>query len=160
GMRLTRSSFLSFLATLPVAYEALPYGDPLEAQHYRIDTYIRAAVALQSIDRATAIKRLHEMAQDPRLSITVTIICRMLFTGRHGSFYTFRAPYIGVPSFVRGTEADWPRWPIELVDGVPFMIVWGYTLAGLPESDESYLRYCEANCDWTGLKYTLKTDEQ
>jgi hypothetical protein len=30
----------------------------------------------------------------------------------------------------------------------------------LPESDESYLHYCEANCDWTDVNYSLKTIQQ
>jgi hypothetical protein len=159
-MRLTRSSFLTFLATLPVAYAAPRYDDLPEPQHYRVDPYIRAAVALQSLDRETAISRLHDMAQDPHSMLSVIILCRMLFTWRHGSVYAFRAPYLGVPSFVSGTEDDWPLWPIALVDGVPFTIVWGYTIGGLPESDESYLHYCEANCDWTDFKYALRTDQQ
>ena len=71
-----------------------------------------------------------------------------------------RAPLIGVPTFISGTEDDWPLWPIEVVDGVPFMVVQGYTIGGLPESDESYLHYCEVNCDWTDVKYSVKTVQQ
>lgn len=159
-MRIARSSFLAFLATLPVAYSARGSNDLFELQQYHVDPYIRAAVALQSLDRATAISQLHYMAQDPHSPLSVIILCRMLFTRRHGSVYAFRAPHIGVSTFIGGNEDDWPLWPIELVDGVPFMIVSGYVLGGLPESDESYLHYCEVNCDWTDFKYTFKTDPQ
>jgi hypothetical protein len=110
-MRITRSSFLAFLATLPVAYSARGSNDLFELQQYHVDPYIRAAVALQSLDRATAISRLHDMAQDPHSPLSVIIVS-------------------------------------------------GYVLGGLPESDESYLHYCEVNCDWTDFKYTFKTDPQ
>jgi hypothetical protein len=160
-MRLTRSSFLTLLASLPVAYATIGYNDDLlEPQHYRVDPYIRAAVALQSLDHAAAITRLHDMAQHRHSPLSVIILCRMLFRRRRGSDYAFRAPAIGVPAFIRGTEDDWPLWPIEPVEGVPFTVVWGYTIGGLPESDESYLNYCEANCDWTDVKYSLKTIQQ
>lgn len=160
-MQLTRSSFLTFLAALPVAYAAIGNDDDLlEPRHYRVDPYIRAAVALQSLDRAAAISRLRGMAQHRHSPLSVIILCRMLFRRRRGSDYAFRSPAIGVPAFIRGTEDDWPLWPIELVEGVPFMIVWGYTIGGLPESDESYLHYCEVNCDWTDVKYSLKTIQQ
>ena len=160
-MRLTRSSFLTFLAALPVAYAAIGYDDDLlEPRHYRVDPYIRAAVALQSLDRAAAISRLHGMAKHRHSPLSAIILCRMLFRRRRDSDYAFRGPAIGVPAFIRGTEDDWPLWPIELIEGVPFMVVWGYTIGGLPESDESYLHYCEANCDWTDVKYSLKTIQQ
>jgi hypothetical protein len=173
-MRLTRSSFLTLLTVLPVAYAAgsralrrssaeCPgegYCDLFEPQRFRVDRYIRAAVALQSLDRATAISRLHGMARNPHSLLSVIILCRMLFTRRHGSAYAFRAPLIGVPAFICGTEDDWPLWPIEPVDGVPIMIVWGYTGVGVPESDEQYLNYCEATCDWTDAQYVFKTGQQ
>ena len=159
-MRVTRSSFLTFLATLPVTHAAAGYDDLLEPQRYRVDPYIRAAVALQSLGRAIAISRLHEMARDPHSLLRVIVLCRMLFTRRHGSASAFRAPYAGGPTFISGNENNWQLWPIELVDGVPFMIVAGYILGGMPEPDESYLHYCETNCDWTDLKYTPKTDQQ
>ena len=40
------------------------------------------------------------------------------------------------------------------------MIVQGFAIGGVPESDESYLRYCEMNCDWTDVKFSLKTMQQ
>jgi hypothetical protein len=161
-VRITRSSFITFLASLPIAYAARDSEDLLDPQHYRVDPYLRAAVSLQKLDRPTTMGLLHEMAQDgPSPSrLSVIILCRMLFRRRAGSAHAFRAPAIGAPTFVSGTEDDWPLWPIELFDGVPFMVVSGYTLGGLPESDESYLRYCEASCDWTDVRYAVKTDQE
>jgi hypothetical protein len=43
------------------------------------------------------------------------------------------------------------------MDGVPFMIVGGYQLGGVPEAGEWYLDYCLAECDWNGFRYAPKT---
>ncbi len=68
---------------------------------------------------------------------------------------------IGGAGFFGGTDySDWPLEPIELVDGVPFLITRGYVLGGLPEADEWYLHYCETNCDWSNSHYAIKTDQQ
>jgi hypothetical protein len=99
------------------------------------------------------------MAQDRNVETQVIILCRMLFTQRPGA--DFRRPMIGGASFFGGTDyADWPLEPIELVDGIPFLITRGYFIAGLAERDEGYLRYCETNCDWSGFRYTTKNESQ
>ncbi len=67
---------------------------------------------------------------------------------------------ITLQSLGRETAIKRPLCPIELIDGTPFLIVAGYILGGYPESDESYLRYAEANCDWSGARYGLITDQQ
>ena len=39
--------------------------------------------------------------------------------------------------------------PIELVDGVPFLITRGYSLGGKAELGKDYLKYyCMKECDW------------
>lgn len=160
-MHISRASFLLSLAALPVSYALPQVTEPkyLDPKHYRVDEFIRAAVTLQSLDRETAIKRLHVMAQDIRSMGSVVILCRMLFTQRPGS--SFRPPSVGQPIFFgRTTDLDWPLCPIELIDGIPFLIVAGYILGGLPESDESYLRYAESNCDWSSARYRLTTEQQ
>jgi hypothetical protein len=160
-MRLTRSSFLTLLASLPAAHAiSLSDDDLFNPGHYRVDPYLRAAVELQALDRASAMDRLHDMAGDAHITPNVIILCRMLFTGRRGSADAFRPAGIGAPDFLTGTQSDWPLWPIEVVDGVPFMIVWFIEIDGFPQAPESHLHYCEENCDWTDFKYTLKTPQQ
>jgi hypothetical protein len=136
---------------------ALP--DFYRYQQYNVEPYIRAAVALQSLDRATALRRLHEMAQDPNADARVIVLCRMLFAPRLGG--EFRGPLIGGALFLRDTSySDWPLEPIEILDGIPFLVVTGYILAGQPEADKVYLRYAETHADWSTVRYTLKTAEQ
>jgi|SRR5580658_5979929 hypothetical protein len=164
-MHVSRLSFLALLAAVPVAYalpELIDRNDQLHSERYKVDEYIRSAVALQSLDREAAIKRLHALAQDIESQGSVIILCRMLFTRRPGS--GFRPPFIVKPMFLgETTDADWPLWPIALIDGIPFLVVVDNPdaiIGGLPESDEMYLRYCEADCDWSNTRYTPKTEQQ
>jgi hypothetical protein len=126
---------------------------------FKADTYIQAAVELQAIGRERALRRLHAMALDRDSYSKVIILCRMLFAQSASS--NFRAPRLGMPMYLGGTnDTDWPIAPIEVVDGVPFLITSGYLLAGKAESAESYLRYSESDADWSGLHYTIKTTQE
>jgi len=142
----------------------------IEEDLYKVDPCIDAAVALQQLGREKAIVQLHKMAgsRHPWPAQRVTILCRMLFTNKSGSL--FRSPVLGYPYFLDSdnslfppqerSEAEWPLVPIELVDGVPFLVVRLYWLNGLPERDEDYLRYCEMNCAWSSFRYSLKTAQE
>ena len=131
----------------------------IQTGHYKVAPYLRAAVALQSVGHAAALERLHAMAQNRDADARVIILCRMLFTPRPGS--EFRRPRIGAASFFGGTDySDWPLEPIELVDGVPFLITRGYMLNGVAELDEWYLGYCEKSCDWSSFRYTIQSESQ
>jgi hypothetical protein len=144
---------------VPHAGSRQPELPDIQAGYYRVDPYIQAAIGLQSLGRSNALAQLHSMAQDRKFETRVIVLCRMLFTQRPGS--DFRRPMIGGASFFGGTDyADWPLEPIELVDGVPFLITRGYVIGGVPEPDEWYLRYCETNCDWSDFRYTTKNQAQ
>ena len=82
----------------------------------------------------------------------VFVLCRMLFTRRGTS--EFRRPALGAAVFLGGTTyADWPLEPIELVDGVPFVITWGYEILGEGLPPEFYLRYCMTSCNWNTFRF-------
>jgi hypothetical protein len=49
--------------------------------------------------------------------------------------------------------------PIEIVDGVPFVVVEGYKLGGLAERPVSYVKYCCEEADWSGTDYASVTKE-
>ena len=55
---------------------------------------------------------------------------------------------------------NWLNEPIELVDGIPFLIVQGYSGDAWWNSHEaeSYVRYCMTNCIWSDFHYTLKSE--
>jgi hypothetical protein len=170
AVRAQTSSFLAALAITGLAWAAPAEApSPLEdlrdfyasltLQAYKVDPYIRVAVELQSMDRSAALARLHAMAGDPRPAARVIVLSRMLFTPRSPA--GLRRPMIGGALFLGGTNySDWPQEPIELVDGIPFLITYGYVVGGLPESDESYLQYCETHGDWSTFRYSVKTAQQ
>jgi hypothetical protein len=125
---------------------------------FRASRYLELAVALQALPPQERATRLEAMARDPSRSYEVFPLCRMLFEARDGG--VFRSPMLGAAEFVAGTYTDWPLEPITLSDGIPFLIVRGYMLAGMPESAEMYVTYCLANCQWTQRKYIAATNAQ
>ena len=124
----------------------------VQQRAFRPGPYIRAAVALQTMGRDHACEQMMALVERDPDAEQVFILCRMLFTRRETS--EFRRPGIGGAVFLAGTSyAEWPLEPIELVDGVPFLIIWGYKLGGEAETPEAYLRYCMANCDWSAFRF-------
>jgi hypothetical protein len=83
----------------------------------------------------------------------------MLFMRRSSA--EFRRPSIGAAQFLGDTDySDWPLEPIEVVDGVPFLITRGYMILGLREPADSYLRYCMANSDWNCAHFREPSTKQ
>jgi hypothetical protein len=88
------------------------------------------------------------------------VLCRMLFVPRGTN--AFRRALIGGTDAPGGTRLqDWPLDPIEIVDGVPFLVMIGsWRLAGSPETATGYIRYCINRCDWNPVKYSMPTSKQ
>jgi hypothetical protein len=133
----------------------------LDDDDYKVDPYLLAAQSLQVMGEAKACKLLAALA-DKQVGLekpTVTL-CRMLFKAKRGD--AFRRAALGEPNFVAGgTDADdWPLEPITIVDGVPFLVVNGYTIAGKPESSISYLMYCLTECEWNDFKFKPKSRKE
>lgn len=127
---------------------------------FKADPYIEAAGKLRAAGKDRAVEILRAAAKDPKQGeYTVIVLCRMLFAAKPKN--QFRAPSLGQPSFAGCADAkDWPLEPIEIIDGVPFVVVWGYSLAGLPESERQYLAYCLEECDWGTAEFKPKTAEE
>ena len=161
-MRLPAFIFVSVLAVAAsggaasLDFDSLP---ELQSSKYNARPYITAAARLQEMGRESACQALLQAAQTNRESRQIIVLCRMLFTKRSGS--EFRRPRIGGAHFLGGTDyPDWPLEPIELVDGVPFLITRGYSLGGLAEQADAYLRYCMTNCNWSTIWFRELTAEQ
>jgi hypothetical protein len=104
----------------------------------------------------------------------IYVLCRMLFVARPGS--RFAPPFLGDPGFLGKAGPSqvltnglgslyfpsWPLCPIEIVDGVPFLITDGYLRQGIIQADEvkNYVSYCVKNCDWSQIQFAPKTVEQ
>jgi hypothetical protein len=123
---------------------------------YRADPFIQTAVALQGMGRKRAIRRLRALRGASHADNAI-VLCRLLFARSDG--HDFRAPLLGAPSFFGGSSVmDWPNCPIEIVNGVPFLITWGYQLHGQSEPLDSYLTYCENHCEWRRETFALCND--
>ena len=161
-MRLPAFIFVSALALATAGRAAsldLASLPDFQSSKYKAGPYITAAAHLQEMGRESACQALLEAAQTDRESRQIIVLCRLLFTKRSSS--EFRPPLIGGVFFLGDTDyPDWPLEPIEVVDGVPFLITQGYVLAGLPELADDYLRYCMANCDWSTVPFREATAKQ
>jgi hypothetical protein len=148
-----------------------------------VDPYLQAAAEIQTkppreaAEILLAMARRHErkatiIPADSNLLATarrgdqhrtiiddrIIILCRMLFTAKPGG--NFRRPVSAFCVFLGGARhADWPLAPIELIDGVPFLVAResGGVAGQARESAESYLHYCLENCDWNPIRYEAKT---
>ena len=106
----------------------------------------------ERLERAVDKAAIQEMRQREG----IILLCRMLFAAKPGG--KFRRPGLGFPHFIcYGNAQRGLLEPIEIVDGVPFLMVMGYTVGGLPEFPDAYLKYCIEGCDWNPMKYGLKT---
>ena len=140
--------------------QGLPAFQPeFSPERFKSETYIRLAIELQALGREKAELRLHEIARNGYSLGRAIILSRMLFKQRPGEQFT--RPDIGAALFMGGTDySDWPLEPIELVDGVPFVISRGYFIAGRPENDDEYIQYCETHADWSDAQYAVPTKQQ
>ena len=171
------------LKALPPLYPPYTRGRQMEPTHFRADSYLRAAVALQGLGRDRACRLLVRLARaecSRRASngevfdnpdgdgYQPVVLCRMLFTAKAGG--SFARPMIGVPYFLgTGTDirsrflgertdlGDWPLEPITLVDGVPFLVCTGYRGADYPEDSCGYVLRCMHDDAWDPTPYRLKS---
>lgn len=128
---------------------------------YKIDPYLAAAATLQAAGKEKAALILADLAgvRDRNEGRRVIVLCRMLFRAKPNS--EFRRPALGAPVSVGQTKfKDWPLEPIEQIDGVPFLVVRGYSIGGYPEPAREYLDYCLKHCDWNAEAFKPKTVEE
>lgn len=116
-------------------------------------THIRAVNLLRAEDKSRVIDGLRKYCE---LSVgssswatdstRVFLLLRLLFvptdTGAH--FPTIR---IGKPSDTETPPvADFPLYPLVLLEDVPLLIVSGYMTGGVAEQPSSHIDFCERHC--------------
>jgi len=107
-----------------------------------------------------AIGELMRMAvlEEPSAA-TVFALCRMLFVSNTGK--PLRPPALGEPWFLGDTsEEDWPLEPIHLYRGVPFFVVRGWSMAGLPDRPSWYLAHCLLHGVWNENPFRMIDEEE
>jgi hypothetical protein len=132
----------------------------LPDDEYHVDPYLRSAQSLQELGKEKACALLRDLAsRDPWPHTRTLTLCRMLFQAKPKG--TFRRALIGAASFPAGTEdEDWPSEPIEIVDGIPFLITTDYLIGRFPEPLTNYFCYCASKCDWNQNRYKAKSKEE
>ena len=148
----------------PITLSDVPKWD---TRDYKADAFIAAAAKFQALGKEKACECLLELA-GPQAARTIDegtrreglfILCRMIFTARAKE--EFRRPSLGAAVCVGSIESKlWSREPIEIVDGVPFLVVRGYIIGGLPESVDDYVKYCINNCAWNSFEFKPKSAEE
>lgn len=129
---------------------AFSWGTP---GSYKVDHFIVAADMLQSLGKDKAVTMLRNaMINRSASDDTIIILCRLLFTAKPGG--EFRTPSIGT-AIVLGGRDNFPLEPIEVVNGIPFLVVSGYIQPEVPEPADTYLNYCLSDCVWGAFKYKL-----
>ncbi|MGH3923999.1 MAG: hypothetical protein ACRDTT_14210 [Pseudonocardiaceae bacterium] len=76
----------------------------------------------------------------------VIVLARLLFEPPEGG--VLPPPRVGVPDIYPRSPDDWPRFPLATKDDVPFLVVGGYSLGGLPEPAAAHLAVCAANAQF------------
>jgi hypothetical protein len=129
------------------------YYNIIIAAEYSVYTYLKTLIALQSISKSDALESLKIASKNKNSQYQVILLCRMLFISKGKEF---RSPMLGKPELVGKSDlSKWSFLPIELIDGIPFLIVKAYALKGRAENAEDYLKYCLSNCIWNRKKYEL-----
>jgi uncharacterized protein (TIGR02996 family) len=134
----------------------------MNAESYRAKEVLALCVRLQQMQSRWPDYGIAEMMRmavlgEPR-NHTAIVLCRLLFCSRSGD--PLRRPGLGEPGFPGNTTySDWPLEPVQVHRGVPFYIVRGWGIAGLPESAPHYLAYCLQNGVWNSEPYALVSDE-
>lgn len=127
---------------------------------FRADPYVKVTGQLQEMGQQTATQQLLRLAKSAasigRSTLDneqrTAILCRMLFTNKPGSGFE-RPAFLGAPVFLgegilrsdpfrlRKNFIHWRSEPLEIVGGIPFAIVTGYSYQGIwdPHAAESYV---------------------
>ncbi len=131
----------------------------INSGNFKCKPYINLAIYVQSIEKTDAVLLLKEFSTSQQYEDEMIILTRMLFQSTTKK--PLRRPYIGGASFFGNTDyKDWQNEPIEIVNGIPFLITRGYSLGGYPESSLDYLLYCISNGEWNSIIYSIKTEEE
>ena len=123
--------------------QILKDAPPISASSYRADHLIRAVNHLRRLGREEAIRALKKYAKQTnhQENEKIFLICRCLFKNPRG----WKEPILGQPSplIVSGHTRKFPRFPLAIKNGVPFLLVEGYELQGSPELVDGCIQLCE-----------------
>lgn len=138
-------------------------GSPDEfIEGFRSRHSLELALELQALSQQDRLARLRKIANSGPRPAETFVLCRLLFEPRPGE--PFPRPLLGAPVFVGADAAQplaaFPLEPIELRDGVPILVVRGYSLGGLPDTPAGDLQRCLDHARWRTTPLTPRTPAQ
>lgn len=116
----------------------------LSGYSYRCESTVKLVNYLRGLGKEKALTILRDyVRRDPGVDHgeRVVLLCRLLFVNPKG----WSPPALGgeSPAVRDGSERRFPLFPFAVTKGVPFYLLEGYNLAGLPEPPEACLDACE-----------------
>jgi hypothetical protein len=116
-------------------------------------TLIRAVNGLWRLGHAGAVATLREYIAAKSASMTipgdygltgerVVLVTRLLFVP-NDERYTGPPIRMGLPDFAPLDQANWGLFPLALSQDIPFLLVGGYSLGGLPDNPTSHIDFWE-----------------
>ena len=113
----------------------------IDAYLYRCGEMVQVVNYLRGLGKEKSLAALREYCGSAQGDHIIPIICRLLFVNPKG----WSPPRIGapVPRVNKDAAKRFPLFPIALSENVPFLVIKGYRLGGLPESGARCLELCE-----------------
>ena len=130
-------------------------GEPLPFPTAR---YLAIASHLQSLPERERITWLRMAAASRHLNEASVYIGRMLIASRDKPLRRIYA-YVGNHGVGKSNE-EFADGPIEIYDGVPFLVADDAGGTGFPESASDYIEYLLANGKWREMQFARKTNEE
>jgi hypothetical protein len=125
---------------------------------FKVELYLRIASKLQQLGKEKACKTLLRLAVNDYQG-KVSCLCRMLFRPKKKCDECLD-PHLGAMSFLDDTlEGDWPVAPLEMQNGVPFFVVFGFNVGGTICNSVKDVKCCIQNRDWSDTRFDLITKE-
>lgn len=145
GLAMTLAGFQTPMDNPDVAI--LNKTPPIAGKSYRCAEMIRVVNHLRRLGKNKSLAVLRDyLASEGQFERfdnngEVLIICRLLFVNPKG----WAPPGLGdpAPATNQDVEKHFPLFPIALSDNVPFLLVYGYTIAGVPELAKDCLELCK-----------------
>jgi hypothetical protein len=127
---------------------------------FKSDRFLEVGEHLQFLGKKEACECLAELGSTSEDVITIVIFCRMLFHPPE------KRPMpeltVGDPRFLGRTNKEhWPLEPIEIIDGVPFLIVRSYITGTFRvDAGKRYVDWYVEHWHWRESKYSKKSEKQ
>ena len=129
-----------------------------ERRPFPISRYLAVACMLQELPERERVTWLRMAAANAHLAEPSVYLARMLIEKRETDL---RGIYAYVGGHAAGkTDKEFPDKPLEIFDGVPFLVATDAGGTGYPENPADYMEYMLQNGKWRSTKFILRTNKE